>query len=136
MNWRLAKDILGWGIVLWLIGYVIGMMLFSIVPLVMIGWIILPIGIIITLWVLFKKVNGESFIFYFSLSVAWTLIAILFDYFFIVKAFSPADGYYKLDVYLYYALVFILPLIVGWRKNNTKNKVKTKNSDQLFKIAV
>jgi len=35
---------------------------------------------------------------------------------FIVKAFKPADGYYKLDVYLYYALTFALPLIVGWRK--------------------
>jgi hypothetical protein len=29
---------------------------------------------------------------------------------------SPAGGYYKADVYLYYALTFISPLIVGWWK--------------------
>jgi hypothetical protein len=35
---------------------------------------------------------------------------------FIVKLLNPADGYYKADVYLYYALTFISPLIVGWWK--------------------
>jgi hypothetical protein len=34
--------------------------------------------------------------------------------------FKPADGYYKLDVYLYYILTFALPLIVGWRKSTNK----------------
>jgi hypothetical protein len=33
---------------------------------------------------------------------------------FIVKAFNPPDGYYKADVYLYYALTFVAPLSVGW----------------------
>ena len=40
----------------------------------------------------------------------------MFDYLLIVKVFSPPDGYYKLDVYLYYALTFIMPLVVGWLK--------------------
>jgi len=44
------------------------------------------------------------------------LIAVIFDYLFLVKMFKPTDGYYKLDVYLYYILTFLLPLIVGWRK--------------------
>ena len=44
------------------------------------------------------------------------LIAVICDYFFLVKAFNPADGYYKLDVYLYYGLTFILPLAVGLGK--------------------
>lgn len=43
----------------------------------------------------------------------WTLIAIIFDYFFLVKLLKPADGYYKLDVYLYYSLTFILPVVAG-----------------------
>jgi hypothetical protein len=47
----------------------------------------------------------------------WTLIAVIFDYVFIVKAFNPADGYYKLDVYLYYVLTFTTPLAVGWWKS-------------------
>ena len=37
------------------------MMLFTIVPLCMIGWTIMPIGTAITLWVLFKKIKSDSF---------------------------------------------------------------------------
>lgn len=117
---QFLKDAFGWGFLLWLIGYALGMIFFSIIPPGMIGWVIMPIGIIITLWVLFKKVKADSFRYYALLAIIWTLIAIAFDYFFLVKAFKPVDGYYKLDVYLYYALVFILPLFAGWYK--TKNK--------------
>ena len=117
MNKQLLKDTLGWGFVLWMIGYVLGIILFMIVPSSLLGWIIMPIGTIITLWVLFKKVKGNSLRYYLFLAISWTLIAIIFDYFFLVKAFKPADGYYKLDVYLYYSLTFILPLFVWWRKS-------------------
>ena len=116
MTKQLLRDAFGWGFVLWLIGFALGMILFSIVPAWAIGWIILPIGVVITVWVLFKKIGGDTFQYYLILAVVWTLIAVLFDYFFLVKAFKPADGYYKLDVYLYYALTFILPLAVGLRK--------------------
>jgi hypothetical protein len=109
-------DAFFWGFVLWLIGYLLGMILFFVMPPDMIGWAILPIGIIITLWVLFKKIKGDSFNYYLHLAIAWTLIAIVFDFIFIVKTLKPADGYYKLDVYLYYALTFILPLAAYSRK--------------------
>jgi hypothetical protein len=115
---RIYIDALVWGFILWLIGYLLGMILFFVVPSDMIGWVILPIGIIITLWVLLKKINGDSFNYYLLLAIAWTLIAIVFDYLFIVKALKPVDGYYKLDVYLYYALAFILPLAAYWRKES------------------
>jgi hypothetical protein len=110
------KDALGWGFILWLIGYGLGMVLFSIVPLSLIGWVIMPIGTALTLWVLLKKVKSETCAGYVHLAVIWTMIAVVCDYFFLVRAFQPADGYYKLDVYLYYALIFILPIIVGRRK--------------------
>jgi len=113
------KDAFGWGFILWLIGYGLGMVLFSIVPPSMIGWIIMPIGTVLTLWVLFKKVKSESFQYYLLLAVIWVLIAIAFDYFFLVKAFKPVDGYYELDVYLYYVLTFALPIVIGWRKKKT-----------------
>jgi len=115
---QLLKDTIGWGFLLWLIGYVLGIVLFVIVPPSMIGWIIMPIGTVITLWVLLKKVKGNNFQHYLLLSVVWTLIAIIFDYFFLVRVFKPDDGYYKLDVYLYYFLTFVLPLIVGLRKKD------------------
>ncbi len=119
MNKQLLKDSLGWGIILWLIGYLLGFIFFLVLPTSLIGWVIMPIGLIITLWVLLNKVKSESFEYYFILSVIWTLIAVAFDYLFIVEALKPADGYYKLDVYLYYALTFISPPIVGvWKKTN------------------
>ncbi len=116
MNKQLVKDVLGWGIVLWVIGYILGFVFFFILPPALMGWAIMPIGVVITLWVLLKKVKSTDFGYYLVLGVFWTMIAVTLDYLFIVKALNPADGYYKLDVYLYYALTFILPLIVGWRK--------------------
>ena len=116
MNKRLWKDAVGWGVGLWFIGYVLGMVLFAVVPPNAIGWVIMPIGILITLWVLLKKVHGDSFRYYVSVAIVWTLLAIALDYLFIVNMLHPVGGYYKLDVYLYYALTFVLPLLVGWRK--------------------
>lgn len=122
MNKQLLKDTFGWGIGLWLIGYILGFIFFAFVPPNMIGWVIMPIGIAITLWVLFKKIKGEVIKYYLILAIAWTIIAIVFDYFFLVKALKPADGYYKLDVYIYYALTFLLPLLAGWRKTRLPNR--------------
>ncbi len=121
INRQLLKESFGWGFILWLIGYVIGIVLFFIVPPSLIGWVALPIGLIITLWVLLKKVKGDTLQYYLILGAVWTVIAVVFDYLFIVKVFNPADGYYKLDVYLYYALTFVLPPTIGWWK-------KTKSS--------
>ena len=113
---RFLKDAVGWGFILWLIGYVLGLVLFFIVPIPLIGWILMPVGIAIALWVLWKKIRTDDFRHYVSIAVAWTMIAVVLDYLLIVKAIDPPDGYYKLDVYLYYALTLVMPLIVGWRK--------------------
>ncbi len=116
MSKQFLKDSLGWGFILWLIGYVLGIVLFFVLPTFLIGWVILPIGLTITFLVLLKKVMGGTLAYYFLLAIIWTMIAIVFDYLFIIKAFNPKDGYYKLDVYLYYVFTFISPLIVGWLK--------------------
>ena len=118
MNKQFLKDSLGWGFILWLVGYILGFIFFAVVSPSMIGWVITPIGIIITLWVLLKRVKGSSFQYYLMLAILWTLIAVVLDYLFIVKTLHPADGYYKLDVYLYYILTFILPIVVGGLKSN------------------
>lgn len=119
MKKQFFKDTIGWGLLLWLIGYILGIVLFMIVPPSILGWVIMPIGTIITLWVLFKKIKNNTLKYYLLLSVFWTLIAIIFDYFFLVKLFKPADGYYKLDIYVYYTLTFVLPLVVGFKKNKS-----------------
>jgi hypothetical protein len=122
MTKQFFKDAFGWGILLWLIGYILGIILFMVVSQSMIGWFIMPIGTVITLWVLFKKIKADAFKYYALLAVVWVLIAVVFDYFFLVKALNPADGYYKLDVYLYYLLTFALPIIVGWYKSKKNEK--------------
>ncbi|MGE5298222.1 MAG: hypothetical protein ACM3KM_03600 [Acidobacteriaceae bacterium] len=123
MSKQFLKDAIGWGIALWVIGYVLGLILFPFVQGSAIGWIIMPIGVIVTLFVLIKRVKGQSFGYYFSLAVFWTLIAVILDYFLLFKALKPEDGYYKLDVYLYYSLTFILPLAVAWVKKGREKKI-------------
>lgn len=112
------KDAFGWGFLLWLIGYVLGMMLFAVVPVNLIGWVIMPTGMAITLWVLFKKIKADRLADFVKLAVVWLLIAVVFDYFFLVKAFK-VSGYYKPSVYLYYLLTILLPLAVGWKKKKS-----------------
>lgn len=116
MTKRMMIDLLGWGFILWFVGYILGIVLFMLIPPAMIGWVLMPVGTAITLWVLIKKIKGNSLKYYMTVSIVWTVTAIVLDHFFLVKLFMPADGYYKLDVYLYYALTFVLPLIVGSKK--------------------
>jgi hypothetical protein len=115
---QFLKDTIGWGVTLWAIGYILGIIFFFVLPPSMIGWAIMPIGLLITLWVLFRYVNGDTFRYFAIVAVVWTAIAMLLDYIFIVMLLSPADGYYKLDVYLYYLLTFASPLVVGWWKQH------------------
>jgi len=110
-------DFIGWGVGLWLVGYVLGFIAFMVVPVSLIGWVITPIGVIITLWVLFKGVHSNLLAYYVLLGVVWAALAVVLDYFLLVKLLNPADGYYKLDVYLYYALTLLLPVFVGWYKS-------------------
>ena len=116
MTKQFAQGAWGWGFALWFIGYLLGMIFFAVLPANLIGWAIMPIGIALTLWVLMKKIKSQSLAQYLSIAVVWTLIAVVADYLFLVKLLQPVGGYYKLDVYLYYALTFSLPLLVGWYK--------------------
>lgn len=110
---KILLNTLYWGILLWLFGYVLGFIFFALVPKDQIGFYILPLGTAVTLWVLFKKIRRESFFCYIGLGVVWTVIALALDYIFIVRLLR-SSGYYKTDVY--YALTFLLPIIVGWYK--------------------
>jgi hypothetical protein len=112
-----------WGLVLWLFGYILGIIFFAFVPKNLIGFVILPFGVALTLWVLIKKIQREEFGCYFGLGLIWTLMAVGLDYVFIVKMFKSAD-YYKADVYVYYALTFLLPLAVGWYKFKLQKNIK------------
>ena len=121
MDKRFLKDALGWGFLLWLVGYAVGFVLFFAVPPWAIGWVVMPFGIAITLWVLLRRIKTETFGYYVFIGIVWTLVAIVCDYFFLVRLFQPSDGYYKPDVYLYYVLTLALPIVVGWWKQSKQN---------------
>ncbi len=118
---KILANTVFWGLLLWLFGYILGFVFFAFVPKEYIGWAIMPFGIAATLWVLFKRIKRESFTCYIGLGVIWTIIAVLFDYLFLVRLLNPTN-YYKLDVYLYYILTLLLPIIVGWYKFSKAKK--------------
>jgi len=104
---------IGWGAALWFIGYVLGIALYFLVPASLLGWVIMPVGAALTWFVLWRRIASRSFVDYVSLAVVWTGIAVAGDFVFIVMALHPPDGYYKLDVYLYYVLTFLMPMMAG-----------------------
>lgn len=106
----LVRDCLGWGALLWLIGYVLGFALFPLVPTEKIGWYVMPAGLLVTCLVLWRGVRVDNLLPAAALGVAWCTIAVVLDYLFIVKLLDPPDGYYKTDVYLYYASALVLPI--------------------------
>ena len=112
-NESILRDGLGWGVLLWIVGYVLGFVFFPIVPSEMIGWYVMPIGLAITCFVLWKWVPVNRSIYGILVGVAWCITAIVLDYIFIVMLLNPADGYYKLDVYLYYVSAFALPVLAA-----------------------
>jgi hypothetical protein len=120
MNKRFLKDSIGWGFLLWLIGYILGIILFMLIPYELIGWVLMPFGIAITLWILLKKIHAKEFNYYFKLGIIWAISAIVLDYIFLVQLLKPEDGYYKIDVYLYYLITLSLPPLVGWYKKREK----------------
>ncbi len=116
MNKKFLKDSLLWGFVLWLIGYILGFIFFAFVPQSQIGWYIMPLGTLITILVVYKFIKSDKLAYYFKVGLIWALTAVVFDYIFLVQLLKPTNGYYQLDVYLYYALTLLLPIIVGWIK--------------------
>jgi hypothetical protein len=113
------KDTAGLGILFWLVGYLAGIVLFFTPFRDSMGWILLitftPFSIVVTWW-WFRQRGYLSREYYAGVGVAWALAAVVLDYLFIVMLFnSPA--YYSLHIYLYYALMFVIPPGVGMYLN-------------------
>lgn len=113
---------LGWGFALWLFGYLLGFAFYAVVPLDLIGWYVMPLGIAATCLVLWKWVRLVSMRDALLLGMVWCATAIIGDYLFIVKLLNPPDGYYKPDIYLYYLLTLALPLAAAWLRGGTETR--------------
>jgi hypothetical protein len=107
-------DTLGAGIVLWVIGYAAAMVLFLFVPATAIGLIVLPIMIPVTVYFSYTRLRAgaKSVPYLVLVGATWALIAVALDYALLVNAFNVQD-YYDLDVSMYYALTFLVPVLVG-----------------------
>jgi hypothetical protein len=112
MQW--IKDTAGLGAALWLIGYLASLVLFFTPYAGIMGWILLavftPVTIVITWW-WFSQRKSLSLRYYAGVGIAWMLIAVVLDYLFIVLLFNAS--YYDPDVFVYYAVTFLIPPGVG-----------------------
>lgn len=113
-------DTAGLGTALWLIGYLASLVLFFSPYAEIMGWILLaiftPVTIVIVGW-WFGKREPLPLQYYVGVGIAWVLIAVLFDYLFIVQLFQAS--YYEPDVFVYYTVTFLIPVGVGLYLNRT-----------------
>ena len=121
---QLIKDTAVLGIALWLIGYLASLVLFFTPYAGVMGWILLavftPVTIVIVLW-WFRKRERLPLQYYAGVGVAWVLIAIVLDYLFIILLFHA--NYYGIDVFVYYAVTFLIPVGVGLFLNRSGNEL-------------
>ena len=118
------KDTAGLGTALWLIGYLASLVLFFTPYAGIMGWILIavftPVTIVITWW-WFARQEIHILQYYAGVGVAWMLIAIVLDYLFIVLLFNAT--YYEPDVFVYYAVTFLIPPGVGLYLARTRDTV-------------
>jgi hypothetical protein len=116
------KDNAGLGTGLWLIGYLASLALFFSPYAGIMGWILLaiftPVTVAITWW-WFRQRESLSLQYYTGFGVAWMLIAVVLDYVFIVLLFQAT--YYGVDVFVYYAVTFLIPVGVGLYLTGNRN---------------
>jgi hypothetical protein len=108
------NDTFGLGTLLWLIGYLASMVLYFSPLSYALGWVILVIFTPFTIWVTWWWFKGRTLPlrYYAEVGLSWAAIAIVLDYLFIVLLFH-SPGYYQPDVFVYYALMVLIPVGVG-----------------------
>ena len=120
------KDTVGLGTMLWLLGYLVSLVIFFSPCADIMGWIIIavftPVTIAITWWWFKERVLPLSY--YITVGIIWAAIAIVLDYLFIVRLFQAT--YYGPDVFVYYALTFLIPVGVGLYLNWSREKPAVK----------
>ena len=102
------------GIFVWLIGYLAGIVLYFFLSPDILGWVLSAVFTPIVILLCYRRFGkrNESISYYAFVATAWLIIAVVFDYLFLVKLLNP-PVYYKLDVYIYYASTFLIPFLVG-----------------------
>lgn len=107
------RDTFVLGTAFWLLGYLASLLLFVSPLYPVMGWILIafftPVTVAVT-WYWFRA-RDLPLAYYAEIGAAWTILAVVFDYLFIVVLFSAT--YYGADVFIYYAATFLIPVCVG-----------------------
>jgi len=107
------KDTVGLGTGLWLIGYLASLLLFFSPFAGIMGGVLLlvctPVTIAVAWW--WFRALDHALTYYAGVGIAWTVIAVVLDYLFIVLLFQAT--YYGPDVFVYYSMTFLVPVGVG-----------------------
>jgi hypothetical protein len=116
LNRTMLVDALLFGFLVWLVGYLGGIALYFVFSPDILGWVLFviftPIIVLLCYWRFGKR--REVISYYVLVAAVWLIIAVVCDYLFLVRFLNP-QGYYKLDVYVYYASTFLIPFLVGSR---------------------
>ncbi len=94
-------------------GFLVSLALFFTPLAPVMGRVITAIFAPLTVAVAWWRFHGRDLspTYYLGVGLAWTALAAVLDYLFIVRLFDAV--YYAADVYLYYALTFLIPVGVG-----------------------
>ncbi len=111
---RIIIDALGFGILLWVAGFALGMIFFPFIPVAYIGLPIVAVIVPLTFLISYYRFKEKGFdkTYYITVAVAWFLIAVIFDYIFLVRGFN-VQNYYDADLLAYYALTLLAPIVTG-----------------------
>lgn len=117
------KDTVGLGTFFWMFGYLASIVLFFSPFAGTMGWIITavftPFTIAITWW--WFRERNLALTYYAVVGTVWTVVAVALDYLFIVQLFQAT--YYGPDVFVYYALTFLIPVGVGFYLIQNQDKL-------------
>lgn len=109
-------DTVGFGFLLWFIGYLMGFFIITIpgYPEIMMNPIILVpfslLGALVTAafaYIRFRKRAEVNWRYASLVGISWTAVAVILDFVFIVLLFN-ASSYYRLHIFIYYAITFIV----------------------------
>lgn len=125
MHHQYLRDTLGLGLAFWLIGYLLSLVLYFIVPPEVMGWILFVVLTPVMAGVTWRWFRGRDLpvTYFLKVAGAWTVIAVVGDFLFIVLLFS-AQNYYRADVLIYYAVTFLIPLGVGVGLMRKREKIR------------
>lgn len=114
-------DTLGLGFLIWLIGFIASIILWGFISHDILGWVLFVIFIPLMLYMPYRRFKGrkEAAGYYFLVGLVWLIIAVVFDYIFIMKLFNAQD-YYKPDVFVYYTVTFLMPFLIGLKYGTAK----------------